>query len=271
MDDEHRPTREERDALRARQLAKSSRWYSPHVHLLVPSSFGFAVIACAIWVIHDLRWLEVLTIPLTWMIANATEWRAHRDLLHARSWIAPVLYDRHTPEHHMIYTSRDMAMREVREWRLVLIPPYGILLIFLVTCPVTAGLWHLGVPNVAALFAATSMGYVVSYEWLHLSYHLGPETWVGRLAILDRLRRQHAVHHDPRLMQRKNFNVTVPFWDWVRGTTATPAEVACAFGTSVTASEFTSEPCGRPAKEAPADSSSCASATSSSTSSPASP
>jgi sterol desaturase/sphingolipid hydroxylase (fatty acid hydroxylase superfamily) len=32
------------------------------------------------------------------------------------------------------------------------------------------------------------------------------------------LRRHHAVHHDPELMQRWNFNVTVPLWDLVRGT-----------------------------------------------------
>jgi sterol desaturase/sphingolipid hydroxylase (fatty acid hydroxylase superfamily) len=35
------------------------------------------------------------------------------------------------------------------------------------------------------------------------------------------LRRHHAIHHDPRLMQRYNFNVTVPLWDWVRGTIVT--------------------------------------------------
>ena len=28
------------------------------------------------------------------------------------------------------------------------------------------------------------------------------------------------MHHDPKLMQRWNMNVTVPLWDWVRGTVA---------------------------------------------------
>jgi sterol desaturase/sphingolipid hydroxylase (fatty acid hydroxylase superfamily) len=38
------------------------------------------------------------------------------------------------------------------------------------------------------------------------------------------LREQHRRHHHPRLMQRWNFNVTVPLWDWVRGTRV-PREV----------------------------------------------
>jgi sterol desaturase/sphingolipid hydroxylase (fatty acid hydroxylase superfamily) len=62
------------------------------------------------------------------------------------------------------------------------------------------------------------MGYSVSYEWLHLSYHLPRESGIGRRGVIQRLRRHHAIHHDPRLMQRWNFNVTIPFWDWVRGT-----------------------------------------------------
>ena len=62
------------------------------------------------------------------------------------------------------------------------------------------------------------MGYVVSYEWLHLSYHLPQDSFIGRRSIIRLLRQTHALHHDPRLMQRYNFNVTLPLWDLVRGT-----------------------------------------------------
>ena len=34
-------------------------------------------------------------------------------------------------------------------------------------------------------------------------------------AILGVLRRHHAWHHTPELMQRWNFNVTVPLADWI--------------------------------------------------------
>ncbi len=38
--------------------------------------------------------------------------------------------------------------------------------------------------------------------------------------IIRALRTHHARHHDPRLMQRWNFNVTVPLFDAVMGTIA---------------------------------------------------
>jgi sterol desaturase/sphingolipid hydroxylase (fatty acid hydroxylase superfamily) len=62
------------------------------------------------------------------------------------------------------------------------------------------------------------MLYVVSYEWLHLAYHLPADSFIGRRWLIARLRRHHALHHDPRLMQKWNFNVTFPIWDRVRGT-----------------------------------------------------
>jgi sterol desaturase/sphingolipid hydroxylase (fatty acid hydroxylase superfamily) len=59
---------------------------------------------------------------------------------------------------------------------------------------------------------------VLSYEWLHLAYHLPPDGRIGRLRAVAVLRRHHATHHATHLMNRWNFNVTVPLWDWVRGT-----------------------------------------------------
>ena len=73
--------------------------------------------------------------------------------------------------------------------------------------------------NLAALWVATTMGYTVAYEWLHLSYHLPAESRIGRSPLVRALRRNHAAHHTPELMQRWNFNVTIPVADWLFGTT----------------------------------------------------
>jgi sterol desaturase/sphingolipid hydroxylase (fatty acid hydroxylase superfamily) len=81
-------------------------------------------------------------------------------------------------------------------------------------------------PNVGALWVATTIAYVLAYEWLHLSYHLPEDGPVGRLALVRVLRRHHAIHHAPEFMQRWNFNVTVPLWDWIRGTLYRPARAA---------------------------------------------
>lgn len=214
-DIQHDPDRE---AIRLKAVAAKGSWYNPYLHLALPSIFGLGIIALAIASLRDLRALELLTVPLTWLIGNAAEWRIHRDLLHKRNRLAPVLYDRHTPLHHRVYITDDMAIRSVREFGLVLLPAYAILLIFLGMLPIVGVLWWAGLPNVALLFIATDLGYTLGYEWLHLSYHLPRTSRIGNSRFIRGLRRHHAVHHDPKNMQKWNFNVTVPLWDWVRGT-----------------------------------------------------
>jgi sterol desaturase/sphingolipid hydroxylase (fatty acid hydroxylase superfamily) len=100
----------------------------------------------------------------------------------------------------------------------VLIPAYGLFLIFVSLVPVAAALWLILGRNVSLLYTATAMAYALLYEWLHLAYHLPPESRIGRLPPIRFLRRHHEIHHDPRLMRHWNFNVTMPLWDWVRGT-----------------------------------------------------
>jgi len=207
-----------RETFREAARAKISPRYSPMLHLLVPATVGLGLIAAALASLRDVRWWELLLVPFVYVLSNAVEHRAHRLALHRRTPGLTVLYDRHTPVHHRIFVARDMAIRDRREFALVLLPSFGILAIFAMTAPLTVALWSCE-RNLACLFVATTMFYVLTYEWLHLSYHLPPTHPVGRLAIIRRLRQHHATHHHPALMQKWNFNVTVPLWDWVRGTT----------------------------------------------------
>jgi hypothetical protein len=208
-----------RDQVRTAANAKIPPWYNPWVHLAFPSLVGLTAVAVSLSLLERPTALEWLTVPIVFVLVNFNEWHIHRNVLHRRTWPLEVLYWRHTPEHHVIFVRDDMAMRETREFRLVLIPFYGILAIFVTTLPITAGLWFFVSHNVALLWVATSMGYVVAYEWLHLSYHLPASNPIGRSRIIRWLRTQHAWHHTPELMQRWNFNVTVPLADWVLGTT----------------------------------------------------
>jgi hypothetical protein len=204
--------------LRRRIVAETPGWYSPTAHFLFPAVLGVGlIVACGWWVRHPTV-PQLMTIPIVFVCSNAFEWRAHKYALHRRTRLAPVLYDRHTPIHHRLFVEEDMAVRDRREYRLVLMPAFGVVAIFVLTAPVMALLWLLLSVNTAALFMATSIGYVLLYEWLHLSYHLPTSSLVGRSRIIARLRRHHARHHDPRLMQRWNMNVSIPLWDWVRGT-----------------------------------------------------
>jgi fatty acid hydroxylase family protein len=208
-----------RDRVRAEAVARIPRWYSPWGHLAFPSLVGLGLIAAAIALVDRPSAAELLTVPIVLVLVNLNEWHVHRNVLHRRTWPLEELFWRHTPEHHVIFVRDDMAMRETREFRLVLIPFYGILAIFVTTLPLTALLWLVVSPNVARLWVATSMGYVVAYEWLHLAYHLPATSRIARGRAIRFLRHHHAVHHTPELMQRWNFNVTVPLADWLLGTT----------------------------------------------------
>jgi hypothetical protein len=219
-DDEAGPVGEGREAsreeVRARWLAEIPRWYWPWGHLAFPSLVGLALIVSALASIRGLQGWQALMVPLVLVLSNAVEWRVHKVVLHRRQWPLEELYYRHTPNHHRVFVTSDMVIRSPREFRFVLLPFWAIVAIFFVTAPIAVGLELVGQHNLAALYVATSMGYVLSYEWLHLAYHLPPDGVVGRL--VGPLRKHHATHHDPSLMQSWNFNVTLPLWDWVRGT-----------------------------------------------------
>ncbi|MFL5319893.1 MAG: fatty acid hydroxylase family protein, partial [Myxococcaceae bacterium] len=74
-------------------------------------------------------------------------------------------------------------------------------------------------PNAGWLFAATGVGYYLTYEWFHFAYHLPENSAVGRIGLVRVLRKHHADHHDLTRMGRYNFNITFPIFDSVFGTT----------------------------------------------------
>lgn len=208
---------EERDAVRARALAEAPG-YRPWLHVGTESLFGLAICAAAAWLSRGAGAWHLAFAAALLVLSNAAEWRIHRDVLHTRRRGLAILYDQHTPLHHVIYVTGDMAMRSARELKLVLIPAYGIVLIFLFTLPVTALLWVGFGRQTAGVFLLCNMGYTLLYEWLHLTWHLPASSRVSRFRLVRWLRRHHEIHHHPQLMQRMNFNVTLPFWDWIRGT-----------------------------------------------------
>jgi hypothetical protein len=201
-------------------LARVPRWYSPLGHLAGTVGIGVATVALAIRGLDTPRARDFGVIPAAFVFANLVEWLAHRHLMHQRRRPFTVLYDRHTPEHHRVYRYESMAIREARELRLVLIPAAGVLGIVLLAAPAAAACALVWGENVGWLFLLTSAVYVVGYELSHLAYHLPESSLVYRLPVLCALREHHARHHIPRLMQRANFNVTIPLCDWLFGTLA---------------------------------------------------
>jgi hypothetical protein len=211
---------EAREVQRERERMALGPRYNPWLHLLLPTAVGLAVSAGALLTLGRVEGPEWMAIPATYVLANAAEWRIHRDLLHRKSRLLPWLYERHTLMHHHVFVEWDLTVRDRREWGLVLIPPLAVMLLCLATVPPALLIALLGWPDVARLFLVTSVAYLLSYEWLHLSYHLPKDSLVGRNVLVRWLRRHHATHHHPSHMGHHNFNVTVPLWDRVRRTSA---------------------------------------------------
>lgn len=228
-------TRTSRDELRAELMSRVPRSYSPRLHLLLPALVGFVAAGLALSRLADLRAWQLLLVPASLLFGNAVEWWVHRRILHRRTRPVEVFYVRHTPQHHAVYVSDDMAIRSFRELKLVLLPAYAILGILALTSPVTVAFALVGQPNLAALWVASVALYLLAYEWLHLAYHLPEGSRIGRSRLVRTLRRHHQLHHAPHLMQRWNFNVTLPLWDRLRGTLHPPLDPSARAATAADA------------------------------------
>jgi hypothetical protein len=217
-----------RERRRAEIIATVPSTYRHVPHLLIPSAIVFGLMAISIFELHALRAVELAAIPCTLFFAFAFEWWAHKYALHQRAPLAGELYERHELKHHVVFQVDDMAMRTKHEMWLILMPAWAVVIVFFFDIPLAVGTGLLCGRNVGWLVLATTMFFFLSYEWLHLGYHLPPDSFVGRLRIIRILREVHRRHHDPHLMKRWNFNVTLPVFDALVGTLWSPEREARA-------------------------------------------
>lgn len=200
--------------------------YSGPLHILFTTALCLGTITLAITQLSALRPLEWLTLPLTFLVGNLGEYLGHRGPMHHPRRGLGRVYKRHTGEHHRFFTREAMYYADSRDFFMVLFPP--VLQVFFlggIATPLALLVFWLFSANAGWLFVATVMGYYFVYEILHFSHHLAPNTWLGRTALLARLRQHHAIHHDPRYMQRANFNISFPLCDWIMGTTMTVSDL----------------------------------------------
>jgi len=216
---------ESREAFRDRQVADISDSYRPWLHLAGTTLPALGAIALGVASLEAVTPLELLTVPALFVTANLFEWHAHKNLLHRRWSLFKELYDRHTPIHHRIYRYHSMAMKSRKEYKLVLLPAAAVGGVVLVLAPLSALVAKLGSANAGWLVLASGTAYMLGYELSHFAYHLPKESVVGRNRAVRWLRELHALHHEPRLMQKYNFNVTIPLADWLLGTLAPKEEV----------------------------------------------
>jgi sterol desaturase/sphingolipid hydroxylase (fatty acid hydroxylase superfamily) len=194
--------------------------YSGARHFAIVNALGAAALAAPLYLLRSPTAADLLAVPVAFLLISLGEWELHRNVLHRRVRGLELLYQRHALTHHVAFHHDTMAAPSAREWRWVLFPAPAFLGMMLAVAPVGALFALAWGRNAGLLFFATGAAFYLLYEWCHLSYHLPPDSRVGRLPLVVALRRHHQRHHHPALAKRYNFNVTFPIWDLLRGTLA---------------------------------------------------
>jgi hypothetical protein len=193
--------------------------YSGRAHLATVIGISVMVAAASLAMLDDVELSELLTIPLTFAYCNLAEYRGHRGPMHHKTPFLGSIFQRHTVEHHSFFTDKAISFETPRDYRAVLFPPILLAFFFgFFAVPGGAILYLLLSPNVCFLFVFTAILYYLNYELFHFSYHVDPQSWLGRLPVVRRLRGNHVLHHDKALMTRYNFNITYPICDRLFGT-----------------------------------------------------
>lgn len=209
----HQQTREFREQYRKEQIGPS---YSGTGHFWFTTISCLLVISISIYMLKDVQKWEWIIIPATFLYANFVEYIGHKGPMHHRKELLKKVFHRHTLEHHRFFTDEEMTCEGTQDFKMILFPP--VLLIFFFfgfAVPATLLMYWLWSANAAWLLLGTLIAYYLNYEWLHLSYHLPADHWVSQLPLIRKLRNYHYRHHDPSLMQKYNFNISYPIFDWI--------------------------------------------------------
>jgi sterol desaturase/sphingolipid hydroxylase (fatty acid hydroxylase superfamily) len=194
--------------------------YSGWLHFSFTTVGSLAAITFAASRLSGVRPLEWALVPLFFLIANLGEYFGHRGPMHHRTRGLGLIFKRHTLQHHRFFVRGAMACSSPRDFKIILFPP--VMLVFFIGClatPIGFLCYVLISPNAGYLFAVVAVSYFLLYEWLHFIYHLPEGSRIAGLPIISALKRHHQIHHDPTLMSRWNFNLTLPIGDALLGTT----------------------------------------------------
>jgi hypothetical protein len=193
--------------------------YSGTLHFMFTTGWCLAIIIGSALQLESVSWKEWLVVPITFFYANFIEYVGHKGPMHHRKKWLDKVFTRHTLQHHRFFTQDHMECESLRDFQMILFPPILLIFFFLgFAVPATLLVHWLWSSNAAWLLLATLIAYYLNYEWLHLSYHLPESHWISKLPVIRKLRELHLNHHNPKYMQKYNFNISYPIFDWVFGT-----------------------------------------------------
>ncbi len=194
--------------------------YNGYCHVFIVCALGAALFYVYIGHIHNVTFLEWLTVPFFFLLANMVEWYTHKYVMHRPMSLRGLrtLYQRHLLMHHPFFTDEEPRFRDHRDWRVTLFPPYVLVLFMLLALPTAAFYGAILTPNVGWLFMCVATTMYFMYEFMHFCCHADENWFVRNCPFVNTARRHHTAHHNSRLMMEVNMNVTFPISDWLFGT-----------------------------------------------------
>ena len=205
---------ESRQKLRAECLASLPKWYKPLWQLILLAVVGSGAVYLSLRNVSHPNWAEWMAVPAAFLTSNLFEWGVHKNWMHRARWPRR-FYRSHTLHHHKLFTADDMAMKEPRELAFVLLSVPTLAIIIAASVLFAFGMRAVLDSNAAWLFFSTETLYIIFAEAMHAAYHVEKSHWIRQFFWIRWLAKAHVLHHDMRLMRRWNFNIGIPFWDWV--------------------------------------------------------
>ena len=192
-------------------------WYNGSLHVAIIYSIGGLLLYYYITSLNRIVPLELIIIPITFIVSNIFEWALHKYVMHKPQNFpgARAIYSRHTQQHHQFFSKDEMRFAGAHDLRVTFFPPYALIVFTLMSIPGLLILSWLFSPNTGWLFIITTTAMYLIYESMHFCCHIGDNFLVRNLPFVNTLRRHHAAHHDQGVMTKVNMNLTFPIADWL--------------------------------------------------------
>jgi Fatty acid hydroxylase superfamily len=194
-------------------------WRS-YFHVVYTLVFCIVGMILAVRYTVNLQPIDLLMVPVSFVVANFVEYFIHRWPMHRKYPGAEVMLRLHMVHHNYFYEDT-YRINEFRDYAMIVFPPIVLNILAFGLAPlIGAGIWWLLGKNAALLFYASVLGYYLLMQLIHVLCHLDPRNKAAHIPGIRYLWNHHNVHHTKRCMAKANFNFIVPLADIVMGTNA---------------------------------------------------
>jgi hypothetical protein len=196
------------------------RYYSGTLHVFFNFTVLIALCAYFLSKVSHPTTVELLALPLGFVVGNLGVYLIHKYLLHRQiPGLAKYTFRIHSLWHHRFFTHELSVYESSRDFYILFFPTWVVAGFAIGFLPLTYFVVSLfASTNVTFLFLFMSTFYFILYEVFHFSSHLPEKHWLHKIPVFRIAHKHHLDHHNPALMHDYNFNIVYPLFDFILGT-----------------------------------------------------